>query len=65
VTEFHVVRNHFLSNLERQVTGDAVRFEMIFVADDEAQKGLEALGLFNAQVALFAPPRVAGLALMP
>jgi hypothetical protein len=39
VAELHVVGNDFLPDLNWQVTGDAVHFEMIFFADDEAQEG--------------------------
>jgi hypothetical protein len=38
VAQLHVVGNHFLRHLDRQVAGDAVRLEMIFIADDETQQ---------------------------
>jgi predicted ATPase/class 3 adenylate cyclase len=43
VAELHVVSNDFLSDLDWQVTGDAVRFQMIFFADNEAQECLQPL----------------------
>jgi hypothetical protein len=63
VAELHVVRNDFLPCLDRQVTGDAVRLEMIFFADNEAEESLQSLGLLDTEVTLSAPGRITDLAL--
>lgn len=54
MAELHVIGDDFLSCLDSQVTGDAVRFEVALLADDEPQQGLECLRLFDAQVAFIA-----------
>jgi hypothetical protein len=50
VTQLDVASDHFLSYQDRQVTGDAVRFKMIFLANDEAQKCLEPPDLLHTQL---------------
>src|SRR5512133_2783323 len=52
MAKFHVVGDNFLPHLDRQVTAEAVRLEMIFLAHDEAQECLQLLGLLHAQPAL-------------
>jgi hypothetical protein len=47
--ELHVIGNDFLPCLDWHMTGHAVRLEVIFFADDEAEESLQALGLLDAQ----------------
>ena len=52
MAELHVVGDYFLPRLDWQMTGDAVRREMIFLANNETEQGREPLRLLHGEVPL-------------